>query len=64
LRARGVRHLVIAPWFLAHGIITDRVAAYAAAHGIPMAQPLGSHNLVAATVLDRYDSIAAASIAA
>ena len=64
LRARGARQLVIAPWFLAHGIITDRVAAYAAAHGIPMAEPLGSHNLVAATVLDRYDSIAAASIAA
>jgi sirohydrochlorin ferrochelatase len=64
LRARGAKHLVIAPWFLAHGIITDRVAAYAAAHGIRMAEPLGSHNLVAATVLDRYDSIAAASVAA
>jgi hypothetical protein len=29
-----------------------------------MAEPLGSHNLVAATVLDRFDAIAAASIAA
>ena len=64
LRARGATALVIAPWFLAHGIITDRVAAYAAAQGIPMAEPLGSHNLVAATVLDRFDAIAAASIAA
>lgn len=59
LRARGARQLVIAPWFLAHGIITDRVAKYAAAHGIPMAEPLGSHNLVAATVLDRFDAATA-----
>jgi len=64
LRARGARRLVIAPWFLAHGIITDRVAAYAAAQDISMAEPLGSHNLVAATVLDRFDAIATASIAA
>jgi sirohydrochlorin ferrochelatase len=64
LRAAGAGQMVIAPWFLAHGIITDRVANYAAAHGIPMADPLGSHNLVAATVLDRFDAVAAASIAA
>ncbi|WP_333890545.1 sirohydrochlorin chelatase [Mycolicibacterium gadium] len=64
LRAGGARNLVIAPWFLAHGIITDRVAAYAAAHGIPMAEPLGSHNLVAATVLDRFDAMSAVSAAA
>ncbi len=56
LRARGARDLVFAPWFLAHGVITDRVASYAAAHGVPMAEPLGSHNLVAATVLDRFDA--------
>lgn len=61
LRARGARHLVIAPWFLAHGIITDRVANYASAQGIPMAEPLGSHNLVAATVLDRFDAATATS---
>ncbi len=64
LRARGARRVVIAPWFLAPGVITDRVAAYAAAQDISMAEPLGSHNLVAATVLDRFDAIAAASIAA
>jgi sirohydrochlorin ferrochelatase len=56
LSANGAEHVVIAPWFLAHGRITDRVAAYAAAQGIPMAEPLGSHNLVAATVLDRFDA--------
>lgn len=64
LRAKGARRLVIAPWFLAHGRITDRVASYAAAHGISMAEPLGSHNLVAATVLDRFDALTAASVAA
>ena len=55
LQAAGARRVVIAPWFLAHGRITDRVADYARAHHISMTEPLGSHNLVAATVLDRYD---------
>ncbi|MGX9792416.1 sirohydrochlorin chelatase [Mycobacterium sp. MMS18-G62] len=59
LSAKGARRLVIAPWFLAHGLITDRVATFAAAQGISMAEPLGSHNLVAATVLDRFDAVAA-----
>ena len=56
LYARGATRLVIAPWFLAHGRITDRVAAYAHTAGIPMAQPLGSHPLVAATALDRFEA--------
>ena len=55
---------MIAPWFLAHGRITDRVAEYALAQGISMAEPLGSHNLVAATVLDRYDAATLGRIAA
>ena len=37
---------------------------FAAAQGISVAEPLGSHNLVAATVLDRYDAVAAARAAA
>lgn len=57
---RGARRLVIAPWFLAHGRITDRVAEFACAAGIPMAEPLGPHRLVAATVLDRYEEALAA----
>ncbi|OFB36143.1 sirohydrochlorin ferrochelatase [Mycolicibacterium sp. (ex Dasyatis americana)] len=57
---RGARRLVIAPWFLAHGRITDRVAEFACAAGIPMAEPLGAHRLVAATVLDRYEEALAA----
>ena len=61
---RGARRLVVAPWFLAHGRITDRVAESAAALGISMAEPLGSHNLVAATLLDRFDETQSARIAA
>jgi sirohydrochlorin ferrochelatase len=64
LRSRGARRLIIAPWFLAHGRITDRVAASAADLGIPMAEPLGSHNLVAATLLDRFDETRSARRAA
>lgn len=64
LRANGADRLVIAPWFLAHGLITDRVANFAAAQGISMSEPLGSHNLVAATVLDRFDAVAAEDRAA
>jgi sirohydrochlorin ferrochelatase len=55
LRRRGARYLVIAPWFLAPGRLTDRIRKYAATEGIPMAAPLGAHRLVAETVLDRFD---------
>jgi sirohydrochlorin ferrochelatase len=64
LRDRGARRIVIAPWFLAPGRITDRVAEYARAHDIPMAEPLGPHRLVAETVLDRFDEVMAAHAAA
>jgi sirohydrochlorin ferrochelatase len=59
LRRRGARRLVIAPWFLAPGRLTDRVCAYARDAGIPTAPPLGAHRLVAATVLDRFDQAVA-----
>jgi sirohydrochlorin ferrochelatase len=64
VRAAGVRRVVIAPWFLAPGRITDRVATFAAQHDILVSAPLGSHNLVAATVLDRYDAVTSARAAA
>jgi len=64
LRRRGARRLVIAPWFLAPGLITDRVSTYARDNGIEMAAPLGAHRLVAETVLDRYDEALAADRAA
>lgn len=55
LRRRGARRVVFAPWFLAPGLLPDRLRAYAADAGVAMAQPLGAHRLVAATVLDRYE---------
>jgi sirohydrochlorin ferrochelatase len=64
LRERGATRLIIAPWFLAHGRITDRVANFARANGIAMAAPLGPHRLVADTVLDRFDQALAARAAA
>jgi sirohydrochlorin ferrochelatase len=64
LQRRGARRVVIAPWFLAPGRLTDRVAKYAAAEGILMAPPLGSHRLVAETVLDRFDAAIAEPVAA
>jgi sirohydrochlorin ferrochelatase len=64
LRRRGARRVVIAPWFLAPGRLTDRVASYAAAEGIPMAAPLGAHRLVVETVLDRFDETVAEPLAA
>jgi sirohydrochlorin ferrochelatase len=64
LRRRGARRLVIAPWFLAPGRITDRVCTYALDNGIAMAPPLGAHRLVAETVLDRYDQALANHAAA
>jgi sirohydrochlorin ferrochelatase len=64
LRRRGARRLVIAPWFLAPGRITDGVWNYARDSGIPMAAPLGAHRLVAETLLDRYDQALADQAAA
>ena len=64
LRERGATRLVIAPWFLAHGRITDRIAEYACAQRILMSAPLGPHRLVADTVLDRFDEAVAAPVAA
>jgi len=55
LRRQGARRVVIAPWFLAPGLLPDRVRAFAGGAGIEMAAPLGAHRLVAETVLDRFD---------
>ncbi len=64
LRSRGARRIVVAPWFIAPGRITDRVAAIADAAGLSMVEPLGAHRLVAETVLDRFDQAVAARVAA
>lgn len=69
LQRYGAKRIVLAPWFIAPGRITDRVAAVARdmnGNGVrvAMAEPLGAHRLVAATVLDRFDRVVAARLAA
>ncbi len=64
LRQLGARRIAVAPWFIAPGRITDRVAAVCSSAEIVMAEPLGAHRLVAATVLDRFDSAVAQRLAA
>nr|WP_232077155.1 sirohydrochlorin chelatase [Mycolicibacterium aichiense] len=64
LRERGARRIVVAPWFIAPGRITDRVAAIADAADLSMVAPLGAHRLVAETVLDRFDTAVANRLAA
>jgi sirohydrochlorin ferrochelatase len=55
LYKRGARRVIIAPWFLAPGLLPDRVRTFADSAGIEMAAPLGSHRLVAEAVLRRFD---------
>jgi sirohydrochlorin ferrochelatase len=64
LRRRGARRVIIAPWFLAPGRLPDRVRSFAHDADIAMAQPLGAHQLVAETVLDRFAEAADKRIAA
>jgi sirohydrochlorin ferrochelatase len=64
LRRQGASRIALAPWFIAPGRITDRVAAVAREHGVAMAEPLGAHPLVAETVLDRFDRAVARRLAA
>jgi len=64
LRHLGARRIALAPWFIAGGRITDRVAAIAAAEGIAMAGPLGAHPLLAETLLARFDRAIAQRLAA
>lgn len=64
LRRAGAQRIAIAPWFIAPGIITDRVLALAQTAGADMAQPLGAHLLLATTVLDRFDQAVAQRLAA
>ncbi|ADJ48387.1 cobalamin biosynthesis-related protein [Amycolatopsis mediterranei S699] len=58
LRARGVRHLVVASWFLAPGLLPDRIAALAreADPKAFIAEPLADDPRVADVVVSRYAS--------
>lgn len=68
LRRAGAQRVVIAPWFIAPGRITDRVAAVAESllcgGSVGMAEPLGAHRLLAETVLDRFDQAVVGRLAA
>ncbi|SNR58717.1 Sirohydrochlorin ferrochelatase [Haloechinothrix alba] len=55
LRARGAREQAIAPWFLAPGLLLDRIAREAP--DCRIAEPLGDHPLVAELVLHRYHAV-------
>lgn len=66
LRADGARQIVIAPWFLAPGLLTDRIDAAAdeVAPGALRAAVIGDHALLVEVVLDRYRAgISSATIA-
>lgn len=56
LRARGVRRIVVASWFLAPGLLPDRIAALArdADPAAFVAGPLGDDPRVADVVVNRY----------
>jgi sirohydrochlorin ferrochelatase len=56
LRAGGARRIAVAPWFLAPGLLLDRVMAQAlsTAPDAVLASPLGDEPEVAELVLQRY----------
>ncbi|WIX84335.1 sirohydrochlorin chelatase [Amycolatopsis sp. DG1A-15b] len=58
LRSRGTRHLVVASWFLAPGLLPDRIAALAreADPKAFIAEPLADDPRVADVVVSRYAS--------
>ncbi|MGH3785794.1 MAG: sirohydrochlorin chelatase [Pseudonocardiaceae bacterium] len=60
LVAGGACRVALASWFVAPGLLPERVraAALAAHPGIVVAEPLGADSAVADVVLDRYDAAA------
>ncbi|MEU4802664.1 sirohydrochlorin chelatase [Actinosynnema sp. NPDC023587] len=58
LRARGARRIAVASWFLAPGLLPDRVADLAG--DAVVAAPLGADPEVAEVVLHRFDAVAVA----
>ncbi len=57
LLARGVRRIVVAPYFLAPGLLTDRIAV--AAPELTHAAALGAHPALTELIWDRYDAASA-----
>ncbi|MGB8961906.1 MAG: sirohydrochlorin chelatase [Pseudonocardiaceae bacterium] len=60
LHSSGARRVAVASWFLAPGLLPERVraAALAAHPNVVVAEPLGADPTVADVVLDRYDAAA------
>jgi sirohydrochlorin ferrochelatase len=66
LRAAGARRIALGSWFLAPGLLPDRVIAEArsAAPDVTIAQPLGADIDVAELVLHRYSAAITGTIGA
>ncbi|MFC4127588.1 sirohydrochlorin chelatase [Nocardia rhizosphaerae] len=60
LRARGVDRIIVAPWFLAPGLLTDRLLT--TAPDVVHAATIGAHSALAEVVSARYDSALAAEL--
>ncbi|MGW4242898.1 sirohydrochlorin chelatase [Nocardia sp. NPDC004722] len=56
LRSRGAERILVAPWFLAPGLLTDRLRS--ALPHVTHADTLGAHPLLAEVALDRYATAA------
>ncbi len=54
LRARGAEEILVAPWFLAPGLLTDRLVA--AAPHVVHADVIGAHPALSEIVWERYDT--------
>ncbi len=65
LRMQGAKRLAVAGWFLAPGLLPDRIARLAreADPAVLIAGPLGPDPRVAGLILDRYDIAAARQVA-
>ncbi|MEV4207617.1 sirohydrochlorin chelatase [Nocardia salmonicida] len=60
LRARGAERIVVAPWFLAPGLLTDRLVA--AAPEVVHADVIGAHTALVDVIWTRYDDGVAADL--
>lgn len=54
LRTRGAERIVVAPWFLAPGLLTDRLVA--AAPSVVHAEVIGAHSGLVDVIWARYDN--------
>ncbi|MFC9664346.1 sirohydrochlorin chelatase [Nocardia sp. NPDC127606] len=60
LRARGAERIVVAPWFLAPGLLTDRLVA--AAPEVVHADVIGAHSALVDVIWARYDTSVATEL--